>query len=189
MKTLKFKLFLYQAKGMAISIINLVAILTIAYFFNKLTEMLIFTLTYNVIRKDFTLAVHGNDFTASHSKAVKICRLITFVIQFISIIFIISIDISKFLNTFLACVLGILNFVFKFYIENYLGLELKLRNPDMLKKMCDEANISENAYKRLYMKYIEKKSIKEIAELECVEEMTIGQSIRRSRIKLKGGSK
>ena len=51
--------------------------------------------------------------------------------------------------------------------------------------MCKEANLTKLATQRLIMKYIENKSIKEIADIEGVEEGTISMSLMRSRNKLK----
>ena len=182
------KLLAFKIKNILITLLNLSLIFLIAYLFNRWFEMLVFTLTYNIIRCEFTKAVHGNDFTTSHNKAIRLCRLITFIVQFISIIFLMTINLSKYLNIFLACVLGIINFILKYYIEREFSFELKLRNEKDLKKLCNDFKISQNAYNRLYMRYIQKLSISEIADIECVDELSITQSIRRSRKKIKGGN-
>ena len=183
MNSLKFKLFIYRAKEKFISILNMVAILLLSYFFNKWFEMFIFMLTYNLIRCEFLLAVHGSDFVNSPSKSIILCRIITFIIQLTSIMFLISIDMSKFLNTFLASSLGAINYLLKFYLQRTLNLEFKIRDMTSLKTLCENAQLSELATRRMFMRYIEKKSIKEIAEIEMVEEATIIKSINRTRKK------
>lgn len=51
--------------------------------------------------------------------------------------------------------------------------------------LCKEAKLTNVATNRMIMRYVEKKSYKEIAMIECVEEKSIEQSIRRNRKKLK----
>jgi hypothetical protein len=99
-----------------------------------------------------------------------------------------TINLSKYLNILLGCVLGIINFILKYYIEREFSFEVKLRNEKDLKKLCNDFKISQSAYNRLYMRYIKKLSISEIADIECVDELSITQSIRRSRKKIKGGN-
>lgn len=50
--------------------------------------------------------------------------------------------------------------------------------------MCKEADISEQVTKRLIMKYVNHKTIKEIAIIECVEEQAVKMSINRAKKKL-----
>ena len=90
-----------------------------AYLFNKWFEMCSYIVTYTIIRSEFSKAVHGKDFTESYSKGIKYCRYITFSIQLISLIFIISVDLSKYINLILAFVLGIINLFAKDYLEFY----------------------------------------------------------------------
>lgn len=67
--------------------------------------------------------------------------------------------------------------------NNYIPTKC-LRNKDWLIDMRAEASLTINAINRMIMKYVEGKSIKEIAYLENVDVNTIEQSLRRSRKKL-----
>ena len=79
--------------------------------------MLTFIVTFTVIRCEFIKAVHGSDFTKSAVKGIKYCRYITFVVQIISLVFIINVDITKYINILLAVILGIINFLAKDYLQ------------------------------------------------------------------------
>lgn len=92
-------------------------IFILSWTFDKWFEMFTYVVTFTVIRCEFTKAVHGKDFTESYSKGIKYCRYITFGVQVISLIFLINIDISKYVNLILAFVLGIINFFAKDYLE------------------------------------------------------------------------
>lgn len=92
-------------------------VLCIAYIFDKLFETIIFILTYGLIRCDFTKMIHGSDFTKSAHKGIIYCRIITFLVQTISIIFIFKINISKYINLILAFLLGVINYIGKCFIE------------------------------------------------------------------------
>lgn len=59
-----------------------------------------------------------------------------------------------------------------------------LTNLKKLKAMCLEADLTEEATKRLILKYVDKKTYKEIANIEVVTEEAIKHSIRISRAKL-----
>ena len=74
--------------------------------------------TYTFIRDEFEKAVHGSDFTTSAHKGIVYCRIITTIVQLISIIFLVKVDISKYINILLAGVLGIINFLAKDYLEH-----------------------------------------------------------------------
>lgn len=110
-------IFKFRFKNTAISLLYLFVVFIFAFINNKLYEGFTFILTYTIIRCEFTKAIHGSDFTKSAYKGIVYCRIITFVIQIISIIFIINIEISKYINLILAFVLGIINFLGKDYLE------------------------------------------------------------------------
>lgn len=60
-----------------------------------------------------------------------------------------------------------------------------LTDKEQLILKCKDKGITNLATKRLILRYIEHKSIKEIAQLECVEQGSIAISLMRSRKKLK----
>ena len=59
-----------------------------------------------------------------------------------------------------------------------------LKDKDKLLTLCRNANLTKNATDRMILKYIEGKSYREIAEMECVDIQTIKISINRSRNKI-----
>ena len=60
-----------------------------------------------------------------------------------------------------------------------------LTDKEQLILKCKDKGITNLATNRLILRYIEHKSIKEIAQLECVEQGSIAISLMRSRKKLK----
>lgn len=107
-----------RIKNIIISLLHLLFVLVVAYISDKLIEFLTFMLTYSIIRNEFTKAVHGSDFTKSAHKGIVLCRIITTIVQLISIIFLVKVDISKYINIGLAGLLGIINFFTKDYLEH-----------------------------------------------------------------------
>lgn len=67
--------------------------------------------------------------------------------------------------------------------NNYIPTK-NLRNKDWLIEIGAEVDLSINAINRMIMKYVDGKSIKEIAYLENVSIDSIEQSLRRSRKKI-----
>ena len=110
----------FRIKNLMLDLMFYAIVFTLAYIFNKWFEMFTFVLTYTLIRLEFSKAVHGKDFTESYNKGIKYCRYITFSIQIVSLMFIISIDVSKYINLLLAVTLGIINFFAKDYLEFYI---------------------------------------------------------------------
>lgn len=110
-------IFKFRLKNTLISLLYLLIVFIFAFISDKIYEIFTFILTYTIIRYEFTKMIHGSDFTKSSYKGIVYCRLITFAIQIISIIFIINIDISKYINLILAFILGIINFLGKDYLE------------------------------------------------------------------------
>ena len=114
----------YHIRNIILDLFYYSIIFLSAYLFDKWLEMLCYVIAYTLIRSEFTKAVHGSDFTESHTKAIKYCRRITFVVQLASLIFIISVNISRYVNLMLAVVLGYLNFFVKDYLEFYVVSKL-----------------------------------------------------------------
>lgn len=108
----------YRIKNLLFSLLHLLVVFTIAFISDKLLEFLIFMITYTFIRDEFTKAVHGSDFTTSAHKGIVYCRIITTIVQLVSIIFLVEIDISKYINIGLAGLLGVINFLAKDYLEH-----------------------------------------------------------------------
>ena len=117
-------------------------------------------LTYSVIRNEFTKAVHGSDFTTSAHKGIVLCRIITTIVQLISIIFLVKVDISKYINIWLAGCLGIINFFAKDY------LEYKIKKTKFYKGMLAEdipKDLVGIEYEIIYRYYVKRYKLDKIA--------------------------
>lgn len=114
---MKFLILKYKIKNIGLDLIYYIILFALAYLFNKTFEMIIYVVSYTIIRSEYYKQIHGKDFTESYSKGIKYCRYITFGVQIISLVFIISVDISKYVNLLLAFILGIINFFAKDYLE------------------------------------------------------------------------
>ena len=136
-------------------------IFALAIIFNKWLEMLMYIVTYTVIRFEFTKAVHGKDFTDSYAKGIVYCRIITLVVQTISLIFLVKINISRYSNMILALVLGIINFFAKDY------LEYKIRRMVFFKGMTKDQlpkDLLGIEYEIMYEFYVKRNKLEYIAQ-------------------------
>ena len=148
--------------------------------------MMMFIVFFNSIRKCFKFNFHADTlFKDDCTKAVKCCKIITIAVELMYLCFCIKLNISILLNLFTIMIIATLDSLLEFYLEKSLIKENKLKDLDTLKKICKEANLTKIATQRLIMRYIEKKSIIEIANIEYVDEETIKKSIQRSKKKLK----
>lgn len=150
----------YKIKNTIYDLLCLLLILIVAFISDKLIEFLTFMLTYSLIRNEFTKAVHGSDFTVSAHKGIVCCRIITTIVQLISIIFLVKIDMSKYINIGLAFTLGVINFFAKDY------LEYKIKKTKFYKGMLAE-DIPEDLvgieYEIIYQYYVKRYKIDKIA--------------------------
>ena len=150
----------YRIKNLLFGLLHLIFVLLIALLFDKLIEFLTFMLTYTIIRNEFTKAVHGSDLTDSAHKGIIYCRIITTCVQLISIIFLVKIDISKYINIVLACVLGLVNFLAKDY------LEYKIKKCKFYKGMLAEdipSDLKGIEYEVIYQYYVKRYKLDKIA--------------------------
>ena len=76
----------YKTKNLLLSLLHLLVVLIVAFISDKLIEFLIFMVTYTFIRDEFEKAVHGSDFTNSAHKSIVLCRIITTIVQLLSIL-------------------------------------------------------------------------------------------------------
>lgn len=164
-----------------------IILLTIAYMLKRFLQMLMFILFFEIIQNCFSKRFHSDTlFGDEPIKAVRYCKLITlFVEMFYLLVLCKELTITIYGNIAIIFIIAFLNSLLQYYAERVIIKRSKLNDIKALKVLCKEANLSEIATKRLEMKYIEKKTYSEIAKIECVEEESIKQSIRRSRRKLK----
>lgn len=154
----------YKTKNLLISLLHLLGVLIIAFIFDKLIEFSIFMVTYTFIRAEFTKAIHGSDFTDSAYKSIVYCRIITTIVQLISIIFLVKIDISKYFNIGLAFTLGIINFFAKDYLE-YRVKKCKFYRGMLAEDIPEDLNGIE--YEIIYKYYVKRCKIDKIAYDLC----------------------
>ena len=150
----------HRIKNILYNLLSLLCVLLIAFISDKIIEFTIFMLTYTIIRDEFQKAVHGSDFTNSSHKGIILCRIITIIVQVVSIIFLIKIDISKYFNIILSISLGIINFLTKDYLEHmvrkikfYKGMSID----DIPKDLVG------NEYEIIYQYYVKRYKLDKIA--------------------------
>lgn len=150
----------YRTKNLIISLLYLLGVLIVAFISDKLIEFITFMFTYTLIRSEFTKAIHGSDFTKSAHKGIVYCRFITTIVQLTSIIFLVKVDISKYLNLLLAVLLGVINFLAKDYLEH------RIKKIRFYKGMAEEdipKELSGIEYHIIYQYYVKRFKIQKIA--------------------------
>lgn len=159
-------------------------VLCIAYLSDVLLEMALFIIYYYFIKGLFTKQFHADILVKSPTAAVNLCFAITFLTQLIFIFILVKFELSYYINIYLGISLGILSYIISDWSEKFITNKSILNNEELLIEACNRAKLSKDATDRLILRYIKGLHIKEIADIECVEEETIKQSIRRSRRKL-----
>ena len=168
-----------------IFLIHLLILFGIAYFFDRLIQMIMFEVLFNLIQNSFKYRFHSDSIINNPIKAIKICKIITISIEISYLIFCISFENSIYSNLVIICLISCCNALVQFYVMKTIDLDNDLRDKDRLIEICKIAHLSKLSTNRLILRYIENKSIKEIADIEGVEEGTISISLMRSRNKLK----
>ena len=150
----------YKTKNLIISLLYLLCVLVIAFISDKLIEFITFMFTYTLIRDEFAKAIHGSDFTESAHKGIIYCRIITTIVQLVSIIFLVKVDVSKYINILFAVGLGVINFLAKDYLEH------KIRKIRFYKGMSVDdipKELSGIEYHIIYQYYVKRFKIQKIA--------------------------
>lgn len=178
---LKIKLL----KGRISYILYNVIILTIAYFLDRFLQMLMFILLFELLQNCFNYRFHSDTIIENPIKAVKWCKVITISVEITYLIFCKGLKVSVYSNLFIIFLIAFINCLLQFYLEKVIIKKNIFNNLKSLKALCNEANLTEIATNRMIMKYVEKKTYIEIAEIENVEEDTIKQSIKRSKRKIR----
>lgn len=171
-------------KETIIYIILTTIVLCVAYVFDVLLEMSLFIIYYYFIKGFFTKQFHADTIAKTATQALRLCFTITFITQLIFIFILIKFELSFYLNIYLGIVLGMFSYILEDWLEKKIVKTSILKNKDELLEACRNAKLTKEATNRLILKYIDGLKIKQIADLEKVEETTIWQSIRRNRRKL-----
>lgn len=95
-----------------------------------------------------------------------------------------DLNVSVYSNLLVIFFIALCNSLLQFYLEKVIINVSILSDEQKLLQRCKEAKISQIATDRLLKHYIKKVSIQDLADQECVEPLTIKQSIRRSKRKL-----
>ena len=162
-----------------------ILLLTIAYIFNRFFQMLIFILFYNTVQNCFNYRFHAESIIQNDPvKSVKCCKIITIVVEILYLIFCKELNVSVYSNLFIILIIVVINSLLQYYCERTVINKNILSNKNHVIGICKEYNISEAATNRLILHYVDNKTISEIASIECVEEHTIKQSLRRTKRKL-----
>lgn len=159
-------------------------VLCVAYIFDVLLEMSLFIIYYYFIKGLFSKQFHADTIAKTPAQAVRLCFIITFITQLLFVFILVKFDLSFFMNIYLGITLGLLSYIISDWAEKYTSTKYILKDETKLLEACKNANLTKDAANRLVLRYIKGLHIKEIAELENVEEATVWQSIRRSRRKL-----
>lgn len=160
-------------------IITYCSIIIIASFFGKVIEATISIIFFHIFRK--------TDKKTFHAESSDFECWLTSVISF-SIVSILELDLK---NSLLSCIcMAYLLSTVMYYIKDYLEYRitknnLSLINEETLDGLCVKYNLSDIARKRLKLRYIDKLKMKEIAQIECVEQDSIEEYFRTLKKRLK----
>lgn len=178
------KLKIKLLKGYIVYWLYCIALLILSYFLNRFFPMLMFILFFETIQNSFLKRFHADTLTDNPIKAVKYCKIITIVIEILYLIYCKELDISIYNNLLIIFVIALGNALLQFFVERAIIKKVCLSDLETLTNLCKENNLSANATKRMIMKYVENKTYREIADIECVDEETIKKSLARSRKKI-----
>lgn len=171
-------------KEIVITLILELIVLSVAFINNLLIEMVLFICLFYFVKNKFSKQFHADILTSNSQLAVYLCFFITFIIQLVMMKLLVSYRLSFYLNVILAIMLGILSYV----IEDYLEIKINknpFENAEKLKIFCEVHHLSDLDFNRLKMRYIDNLKIKEIANIEKIEEQSIRQCFQRIKKKVK----
>ena len=180
-KEMKTKLFIKRLEFLLYCVIMLI----IAYLLDRFYQMLIFLLLFNFIHDAFRYRFHADTIIKDPIKSVRWCKVITIFVHIIYLILCGNLNISIYYNLLIIFLITLLNCLLEYSIHSIIVRNIKLCDCTTLVDMCKQANISYDAQRRLIMRYVQHKSIREIAHSECVDEQSIKISLNRSLKRLK----
>lgn len=174
----------YRIKGWLVYLLYNVILLTIAFLLNRFYQMLMFVLFYNGIQNCFMYRFHADTIQKDPIKAVRLCKVITISVELTYLTLCKDLNISVYSNLFVIFLIAFINCLLEFALRHFIIDIHDLSNQDNLLILCRNAKLTKNATDRMFLKYVEKKSYQEIADLENVDVETIKKSINRSRKKI-----
>lgn len=161
-----------------------IILLIISFICNRFFQMLMFILFFNSIQNCFNKRFHADTILNDPIEATKCCKIITLIIEILFIIFCKNLKFSIYSNLFIIFFIAFTNCILQYYCEKFIITKSILNDKRLLIEACNNIGLSELSTNRLILKYIEHKTYKEIADLECITEDSIKKSITRSRKKL-----
>lgn len=178
------KLKVKLLKKRIVFILYCILLLAVAFVLKRFFQMLMFLLFFNLVQNCFSWRFHADTIEKDPIKAVKYCKIITIVIHILYLIYCKNLDTSLYSNLFIILLIALFNCLTQYVLERIVVKSLKLCDYETLTRMCKEAGLTYEVTSRLVMRYVDHKSIKEIAAIENVEEQTIKMTINRAKKKL-----
>lgn len=177
-------LFKLKVKSLIVAIIYNIILLTFSYFIDRFFQMLMFILFFSFIQNCFYYRFHADTIQPNPVKAVRLCKIITIIVEIIYLIFCKDLDVSVYSNLLIIFIIAFANCILEFSLENFFIKKNCLKDKDKLLELCQKAKLTQNSIDRMVAKYIDNKTYQEIADEECVDVETIKKSINRSRNKI-----
>lgn len=173
---LGYKIFIVM-----LSITQLFLVGTICHFVNNvILEYLLIFISFVFMRQ-----VYGKSY---HSDSVLVCTTLAVLVFVTATRLSLPLYISVLCNILIGCLVAYMMYVMYCYMNytNYDGITLRkgMLKEDLI-KLCDIAGLTEQATNRMVLKYIERKTLQEIADIEYIDYQTANQSIYRSKQKIK----
>lgn len=160
------------------SLLQAVAIFTFAWFNNCIIEMLIIYVSFFVFRPKFEKQYHA--------KSTWLCTIYTIIIFYVVSLVTPNKSISVLAVVIFTFFINYVSFLVKDYIDlKYPPKTLKNITIEELQSLCNKFNISELGFNRLKLRYIDKKTMKEIAFIENIELKSVEMFFSRIRERLK----
>lgn len=177
-------MYKYIIKDFIIYMLYNICLLTVAYFLNRFYQMFIFVACYELIQGGFKYRFHADSIEKNPIKAVRLCKLITIVVELIYLLVCNNLDVSVYSNIIIIFFIAFINCLLEFALEHFLLKTNDLKDKTKLLELCKQAKLTKSATDRMVSKYIKNKTYQEIADEECVDVTTIKKSINRSRNKI-----
>lgn len=167
-----YKLFI-----IVLSITQIFIVGVVCYFVNNvILEYFIIIISFFIMRQVFGKSYHADSVLACTTLSVIVFTIATRLPlpQWASIL----------CNVFIGCMVAYVMYMWYYYAKYGTKEDIVIHNGmkrEDLIYLCEKANLTKIATDRMIMKYVEGKTVKEIAEIESLEIDSIKSSLHRSR--------
>ena len=138
---------LIKAREFVFWLLYNILILIIAFLLERFLQMLVFVLLFNFFHNAFNYRFHSDNVEKDPIKAVRLCKIITIIIEILFLIFCKELDVSLYSNLFIIMCICLGNCFLGFIIVKiYKYKECPIRKgikEDKLITMCDEKGLNE----------------------------------------------